>query len=62
MHQSGTLLILNTTNFEDYILTVWPGAEFYSYQDKTDWIKILGEPIYFEWDTKRNKWNQRKHP
>ena len=62
MHQSGTLLIPNTTNFEDYILTVWPGAEFYSYQDKTEWIKILGEPIYFEWDTKRNKWNQRKRP
>ena len=62
MHQSGTLLIPNTTNFEDYILTVWPGAEFYSYQDKMDWIKILGEPIYFEWDTKRNQWNQRKRP
>lgn len=62
MHQSGTLLIPNTTNFEDYILTVWPEAEFYSYQDKKDWIKILGEPIYFEWDTKRNQWNQCKRP
>jgi hypothetical protein len=62
MHQSGTLLIPNTINFKDYILTVWPGAEFYSYQDKTDWIKVLGEPIYFEWDTKRNQWNQRKRP
>lgn len=60
MHQSGTLLIPNTINFKDYILTVWPGAEFYSYQDKTDWIKVLGEPIYFEWDIKRNQWNQRK--
>ena len=62
MHQSGTLLIPNTIKFENYILTVWPGAEFYSYQDKTDWIKVLGEPIYFEWDIKRNQWNQRKRP
>ena len=62
MHQSGTLIIPNTTNFEDYILTVWPGAEFYSYQDKTDWIKILGNPIYFEWDVKRQFWNQCKRP
>jgi hypothetical protein len=62
MHQSGTMVIPNTTNFQDYILTVWPGAEFYSYQDKKDWIKILGNPHYFKWDAKKSQWKQCKRP
>ena len=62
MHQSGTMVIPNTTNFQDYILTVWPGAEFYSYQDKKDWIKILGNPHYFKWDAKKNQWKQCRRP
>jgi len=62
MHQSGTLIIPNTTNFLDCILTIWPGAEFFSYQNKIDWIKILGDPIYFKWDEKKKQWNQCKRP
>lgn len=62
MHQSGTLIIPNTINFQDYILTVWPGAEFFSYQDKKDWIKIIGDPIYFNWETKQKNWRKCKKP
>ena len=62
MHQSGTLIISNITNFLDCILTVWPGAEFFSYQDDSDWIKLLGKPVYFKWDANQKKWNQCKRP
>jgi len=61
-HQSGTLIISNSENFHDFILTIWPGAEFFSYQEKKEWIKIVGQPRYFKWNAKRKKWNQCNRP